>query len=344
MQAHRKRRLRRKFQVFYARHHRTFWTLHSLWALATGVVVVMASRESYGFAAWVMAFLGLTWLSTLFFSRVARRLPDSAKARMGQVFASYLTRVMYQESLFFLLPFYFTSATWPSLNMLFVLLLAALACLACLDLVFDRLLRRHRAFGLIFFATVAFAALNFLLPVLFGLRPEIATPLSAAAGLAAALPLVYHMRDLRRLRSIVEIGAAAALLALILWLGRAVLPPVPLRLDELTFAADVDRDSVEPVRPLESPVSIAESSLGRLAGVARIFAPRAVPARVLMVWRRDGETIHTSREAEITPHAQGFRVWDAVRLDGGLPPGAYTVEVRTVNGQLIGRGSLRLED
>ncbi len=343
MTAHRIRRLRRKFLVLYGRHRRAFWTLHSLWALATGAVVVVISHESYGFAAWVMAFLGLTWLSTLFFTRLARRLPDSPKAQAGQEIVSYLTRVMYQETLFFLLPFYFTSATWPSWNMLFVLLLAALAALACLDLVFDELLRRHRIFGLTFFAVVAFAALNFLLPVLFGLRPAITTPLSAALGLAAALPLVYDVRDVTRPRSILEVGAAVALAALVLWPGRAVVPPVPLRLDEFIFAADVDRDSLDSVRPIESPASIGEAGLDRLAGVARIFAPRTVPARVVMVWRRDGEVFRTSREAEITPHAQGFRVWDAVRLDGG-PAGAYTVEVWTVAGHLIGRSSLRLSE
>ena len=339
---HRLRRLRRKFQVFYGRHHRAFWTLHSLWALATGAVVVALSHESYGFAAWVMAFLALTWLSTLFFSRLARQLPDSPKAQAGQEIASYLTRVMYQETLFFLLPFYFTSSTWPSWNMLFVLLLAALAGLACLDLLFDDLMRRHRAFGLTFFAVVAFASLNFLLPVLFGLSPEIATPLSAAAGLGAALPLVYEARDLRRPRALLEIGTTALVVTLFLWLGRVVLPPVPLRLDELAFAAGVDRDSLELVQPLEPPASIGREGLDRVTALARIFAPRAVPSRVALHWYFDGELIYASREARITPHGGGFRVWDGLRVDGGLAAGDYTVEVWTVAGQLIGRATLQL--
>ncbi len=342
MDSHRRRRLRRKFQVLYARHHRTFWTLHSLWALATGVVVVVLSHESYGFAVWVMAFLALTWLSTLFFSRLAERQPESPGVRTGHEIASYLTRVMYQETLFFLLPFYFTSATWPAWNMLFVALLAALAALACLDLVFDDLLRRHPAFGLTFFAVVAFASCNFLLPTILGLQPELATPLSAAIGLAAALPLVYGARDLKRPRAVLEVGAAALLVVLFLWLGRSVVPPVPLRLAGLTFAADVDRDSLEPIQTLPSSASIRESGLRQVAAVARIFAPRSVPTHVVLNWQRDGMRIHTSREAQITPHEAGFRVWDAVSVDGGLTPGTYTVEVWTVAGQLIGRSTLRL--
>lgn len=57
--------LRARAARFWARHR----TLHSVWALATGLVVILFARERYGFGPWVVLFLVLTWASTLFFGR-----------------------------------------------------------------------------------------------------------------------------------------------------------------------------------------------------------------------------------------------------------------------------------
>lgn len=60
---------RGRFRRFWQKHRTLFWTLHSVWALATGVGVIVLARERYGFVPWVLLFLGLTWLSTLYFGR-----------------------------------------------------------------------------------------------------------------------------------------------------------------------------------------------------------------------------------------------------------------------------------
>lgn len=63
---------RRRAAAFWGRHRSLFWMLHSVWALATGVVVLLLAWERYAFVPWVVVFLGLTWLSTLFFGSSAR--------------------------------------------------------------------------------------------------------------------------------------------------------------------------------------------------------------------------------------------------------------------------------
>ena len=42
-------RLRRRAAILWRRHRRAFWILHSLWALAFGVVVLWLAHERYGF-------------------------------------------------------------------------------------------------------------------------------------------------------------------------------------------------------------------------------------------------------------------------------------------------------
>ena len=72
-----------------------------------------------------------------------------------------------------------------SANVLFLVFFGGLAAFSCLDLAFDRLLRTSAVFGLVFFATEAFAAINLLLPMVLGIDPEIATPLAAVVAVAS---------------------------------------------------------------------------------------------------------------------------------------------------------------
>jgi hypothetical protein len=249
---------------------------------------------------------------------------------------------MYQETLFFLLPFYFQSTVPRSPNVAFLGLLGLLALVSCLDLVFDDLLRRRRWFGLLFFSIVSFAALDFLLPLVLGLRLELATQLAAAAGLLAAITLVERPRERRRWRE-VAVQALPTLVATALLLGFPVLvPAVPLQLEEIAFARDVLPETLELVEPLGEA---ARSGDDRLAVVATIFAPRRVHAGVELEWRRDGEALEVSREIEVAPHRGGFRIWDTYRpAEGRLPPGTYTVIVRTTPGQVVGIGRVRLSE
>lgn len=338
---------RARLYRFYARNRRTFWILHSVWALVTGLVVVILAHRSYGYAAWVLGFLVVTWVSTLFFSRraVTESVDRAPRVRFGSDLVSYVTRVMYQETLFFLLPFYYYSTTLDSANVLFLALLLALAVVACLDLVFDELLRRWRWFGLAFFALVSFAALDFLLPLVLGLRLEMATPLAAGVGFLSALPLAYRPRELVRPRPLLGLAAAISLLAALLVWGRWLIPPVPLQLEKVVFAASVDRSSLEPIDPLGRVAERSRLPGRQLAVIATVSAPRRLESSVEIQWERAGRRLESSRELTISPHEVGFRIWDTLTSEvGPLEAGRYRIEVRTTTGQLIGRGDLVLRD
>jgi len=305
--------------------------------------VLWLAHERYGFVYWVVGFLGLTWLSTLFFGRAREDGPQTRGERVKRGLASYLTRVLYQETLFFLLPFYAYSTVVPSWNLGLLVLLAVLAVLACLDLVFDRWLRTSPVFSLVFFASVAFAALNLLLPMLLSLDPALATPAAGVGALLTALPLAAR-GELRSVRATLGLGAAAlATLGLVLGFPQLV-PPVPLRLQAVQFAAALDRETLEPVDPIGEEATLAELD-GRLVVLARVFAPAAMPARVSVDWYRDDEPLRSSREVRITAHAGGFRLWDVLRPDSGeMEPGLYRVVLRTAGGRAFGSSRLRLRE
>jgi hypothetical protein len=343
-----------------------FWMLHSAWALASGAAIAYLSHERYHLVGWVALALALTWASTLYFGRsvaavnVANRETPERRDQAGDNRAadvstadapptlahevtSYVTRVMYQETLFFLIPFYAYSTVALSPNVMFLALLGVLAVFSCIDIPFDRWLRTKPVFGFAFFAVVAFAALNLLLPLTFGLRVRYATPLSSLVAIAVAAPLairsagrgVYARRKL----------ATASLLLLVITLGFPVfIPPVPLRLLNATFAPTIDRETLtlaDPLPAITTPASVGTT----LVVLVHIFAPTNLPASVKLVWKRDGVILRTSRDMDIVAHTTGYRTWDSWRPPtGAAPPGQYEVVLQTVSGRVIGEAKLTIRE
>ncbi len=307
--------LRARAGALRERHARAFWIVHSLWALAQGAIVAVLAEERPDFAAWVLGLLGFVWLSTLFFCRSALVIDRPASLRVGV--ASYATRVVYQQTLFFLLPFYVRSTTLASPNLAFTLALAVLAVLACLDLAFDRWLRSSAAFAATFFFAVAYAALQLLLPL--ALRVPFALAQPFALGLALLAAVVSMALPRGRARPARLLGALpAAALSAVLGIAPRLVPPAPLRITAFGF-----EELAETVR-----------------ATVRVAAPVPVPVRVTLRWERGAELLRTSRDVAITAHGNGFRVWDELAR-ARLGEDGARVEVLTATGQLLGRATLR---
>jgi hypothetical protein len=345
-----RRRWLRRFEVLHDRYGRLFWTLHSIWALLTGAAVLVLAHNRYGFLPWVILFLTLTWASALFFTRVLGTRPSRA-FRFAQGFVSYLTRIMYQETLFFLIPFYSYSATFPSWNVVYVGVLATLAVLSCFDLLFDRLLRTRPGFAMAFFAFVTFSALNFFLPLFLQVRLAVGTSLAAGISFVAAIPLAYHLHELTEIRRAARIAAVFALVLLLARLLLPLVPPVPLRLAKLRFAGQFDAATVS--APHEFADTIPQRALvnHKLYAIATIFAPSRLRAAISLRFITGGRTVRDSRIVELLAHERGFRVWDALpakavsgRPTGSFPPGVYVVEVRTEDRRLLGRETVRVTE
>lgn len=329
-----------RVEQLHGRYARLFWAIHSVWALVTGVAVLVLAHNRYGFVKWVVLFLGLTWASTLFFSRFAG-ISDSRAFRLARGFVSYLTRVMYQETLFFLIPFYFYSTTFPSWNSAYVVALAALAALSCFDMLFDRLMREKPWFALAFFLVVTFSALQFFVPLLLAVRITHGALIAAAASLLAAVPLAFTWSQLRRPKLLLRLALAVVLVLAAVKALRFAIPPVPLRLTKVRFSATLDPTTLRIPAEIERAVAASRLADGRLYATATIFAPSRLPAALKLRFLRDGETVRWSRTVSLVAHDKGFRIWDVYRgRQGTIEPGRYEVEVWTDDRQLVGRSSV----
>ncbi|MGH7297684.1 MAG: DUF5924 family protein, partial [Polyangiaceae bacterium] len=185
-------RLTTRVRRFLRDHGRKLWWLHSAYALALGAGVVAFAHKGFEHARWLAVSLGLAWMLVVLVFRLfspggsagVRGLESSdAKTRVRFYVMTYALKNLYQGMLFFLLPFYWKSATLDARDVWFVGLLGACAVLSTLDIVFDRVLMRWRWLASSFHGFTLFGCLNLVIPALF---PDTRTlwSLLAAAGIA----------------------------------------------------------------------------------------------------------------------------------------------------------------
>lgn len=335
---------RRGFRAALARvgqkYGKMLWWAHSLYALGLGVSVVIFAQKGFAHARWLTISLAVAWVVVILFFRLfgsGQRQPlGTTRAKLRFYVMTYVLKNLYQGMLFFLLPFYWRSATFDSPNQWFVLVLGICAFLSTLDVIFDQVLMRWKIGASIFYFITLFACLNLVIPALLPNSRSLAT-LIAAAAISAIGFWAMHVppRMLER---------PSVMLLLVLWtlgsvtgayFGRAAVPSV---------AMYVPYGAVGPTLMSDGRLAIEAHVLHRalvhdLYAVTDVVVPGGTGDRLVHVWRKDG--VEVQRSTDVDPKAHGPK--GTIRLQSKLadlpddPAGPWTVDVVTSDGQLVGR-------
>jgi hypothetical protein len=336
-------------RVFLRRHGKKLWWVHSVYALGLGCSVVAFAQKGFEHARWLSVSLGAAWLLVVAIFRLgaARAAHDTtapAKAKLRFFMMTYVLKNLYQGMLFFLLPFYWKSATLGSYNGVFVVLLAVFAVLSTVDLVFDRVLMRWAVVGALFHGLTLFACLNLVIPALL---PETRTlyTLLSAAGAAVIGFWTIHLRTtlVKDLRYLLLLAVSLGLGLFGTYEARRGIPPVPMYMSSGAVGPTLLPDG----RLAMEVTSLHAAVLREVIAVTDVVVPGGKGDRLVHVWRHDGVELH--RAAEETSRVQGPS--GAVRLRSALfaenlpedLAGPWTVDVETDDGQLVGRVSFRVE-
>jgi hypothetical protein len=337
--------LRLRAHRFSKRHGHKLWWLHSLYAFALGMTVVFFARKGYDHARWLAVSVGLAWLLVVFFFRVfgsgSREQGYATAASGGRLrflVMTYVLKNLYQGMLFFLLPFYWQSATLTSPHAWFLALLATCALLSTMDVVFDRIVMRWRVIASVFHAFILFGTLDLILPAFLHDTRAIVT-LCASAGISAAAFWTLHVPfSAFREKTFVAVfvasiaaasGSAAAL--------RRAFPPVPMYVVHGAVGPAVLADG----RLTMEVDRVHHSVVSALIAVTDVTIPTGRGDRLLHVWRHDGRDVYVARGEALAARAMG----KMLRLRSALPPesmprslvGQWAVDVETADGQLVGR-------
>jgi hypothetical protein len=321
------------------RHERLLWGLHSLWALALGVVVMWAGARNYAWLRVTILYIAFLWVTSLFVPALVDRPGAGTKWRGRlRLVINYFTKNFYQQLLFFLLPIYYGSASAWSANLLFVVFLAASALISTFDVFFDQHLSVRRGLTAVFFAFNLFACINVMLPVLWSISNSAALRVSALLAVAAFATIRYPIAELARRQNRVQIGVAAIALVLLVALGRPLIPPAPLRVLQTEFGTGINRAVFQVTGPV---VSLPVGWTGRVYGVTSIYAPLGLRDRVGHRWYQDGRLVYASPFYRLEGgRPGGFRLWTMAPATDVQPGTRLSVEVWTEAGQLVGRGTL----
>jgi Family of unknown function (DUF5924)/Protein of unknown function (DUF2914) len=310
----------------------------SVVSLALGVVVLFVFRRGLPHVGWIVGYLLLLWL--LFVLITQLRAPWLERGRrLALTAADYTIQTLYHNLLLFVLPAYYAAATLDSFNAAFPAAVAAGAILTAIDPIYRRLVHPRPWLNHTLLGFSIFAALNVALP-LIGLQPFLALEGSAMlAALALAPAFRRQGAAFGWLRAHALALVVAALALVLVWYGRALVPPAPLFLARAVAARGVS--DLEPVEPVANGAVSAATVLewGELAAYTAVYAPAGVRQPIAHVWWRDGERL--ARVFLPTPvmggRREGFRTYS--RFTDLRPPiaGRYRVDVVTASGQLIGR-------
>lgn len=320
-------------------HKERLWWLHSFYALILGIAFMWLGKRNFSYLRLVVFHISFIWLSSLFLPKLLNdpRLPAPWAPRL-RLLVNFFNKNLYQQMLFFVLPIYCASATLVSRNIAFVLLVGLSATLSTLDVIYDRHLSAKRGLTATFFAFNLFALINAMLPILWSVGNTLTTRVSAVLACLGFLSLYYPMSQSKIRRRALALGTGVLILGLA-ELGRPYIPPAPLRLANVEFGTEFDRDSLRVISPL---TGLPPNQPLRLYGVTAIKAPLGLTERVRHRWYENGKLIFVSSFYNMVGgREEGFRLWTSFSVKTLAPDTKLRLDLETEGGQLIGRAGLK---
>lgn len=340
---------KRGIRAFFARYGRMLWWLHSFYALGLGIFVIMFARKGFAHARWLTITLAMAWVVMILVFRLfgsgSGRALEGRGAKLRYFVMTYVLKNLYQGMLFFLLPFYWRSATLDTTNQWFVVALGLCAFLSTLDVVFDQVLMRWKIAASVFYFITLFACLNLVIPALLPNSRSLVTMMAAAAISALSFWLMHiPVRHLGRplVVMLLVLWTSGALLGV--YFGRVGVPPVAMYVDYGAVGPQVLEDG----RLAVEASKVHRSLIEELYAVTDVVVPGGKGDRLVHVWIHEGEVVH--RATEVDPRAHGPT--GTIRLRSRLeadqlpedPAGAWLVDVVTQDGQLVGRTEFEITE
>lgn len=305
-----------------------------LFGFASGIASFLLVERKQELAQIIAALILASWCWLLMEKNMHRLVLHWFGFQLPKPLFAYAAQLVHQESLFFVIPFFFITTAWNSGQAIFTCVLLAAAAVSIIDPIYFRQLVPRRSRYFTFHGFTLFAVLLTALPIIFHLPTAksylwalVIALLVTLAGVASESRWRWWQR-----------GVLVAVLAIVLgfaglW-ARPWIPPATLWLTEVAITQSMDDAHRAPENNLKA-LSQAELQKGLYAYTA-IHAPRGLNERIYHVWLLNGKLvdkvpldINGGREA-------GYRAWSHKMNFPENSRGRWQIHVVTEANQLIG--------
>jgi hypothetical protein len=307
----------------------------ALFGFASGVASFLLVDRQAGAARVLPLLLLLSWLLLVLENLLQRSISRWTGRELPPAALRYLTQLIHQESLFFVLPFFLITTSWNSAQLLFTGLLGLAALVSIIDPLYYRHLATRRWLFLAFHSLTLFVVLLTALPIILQLTTAESYRLALGSALLLSFASLYGSLRSQRGWRLSGLLLVPLLLAAGGWFGRAWVPPATLWITEMAISPALDTRQRLPAEPLRKISSTRLQAEG-LYAYAAINAPRGLDEEILHVWR------HAGREVDRIPltiqggRQAGYRAWSHKQNFPQASAGEWQVLIMTAGGQMIG--------
>jgi Protein of unknown function (DUF2914). len=314
-----------------------FYASYTPWiSLGLGVLSRVLSHEGVDFAPKAVAILALGWLLPVGVARWLRPPAEGAREPRWRHFARTVsptvTVLLYKNVLFFLVPVWFGSATFGSINIAVPLVLAAMALYTCFAHYFHDEVLAHPRLCVLWTAAILFAALVPATAVIALTSPRTSIVLSALVSSVVAWAALAPNESLLSRKGLLSLARVSLPATLVLGLATPLFPPVPMACHARGAGTAVSN------RQLEGQARHFPRGTPKVFAWFAVTLPERDRQSIAFQWYHDDEkagppfhvTVEGGRRA-------GYRTWTARSTPG---PGSWRVDLLTGrSSQLIGRTS-----
>jgi hypothetical protein len=312
----------------------------ALFGFCSGIASFVLVERQAGLAKVIAAVMLVSWLWLMLENSLRAGLERRFGWKVPPPLLRYVTQMVHQESLFFIIPFYVITTTWNSGQAVFTVMLGVAALISLVDPLYYKWLAPRRWVYLGFHALTLFAVLLTALPIIFHLSTPQSYLWALCIAVLLALPSISGLFPTWNWRSLLGVLALTAVVGAAGWMGRTWVPPATLWLTDATVTMTLDNASREPGDRLRQ-LTNNELHANGLYAFSAISAPRGLKERIYHEWLHNGRLvdrialdINGGREA-------GYRAWTHKRNFPRQAEGRWRVRVVTEAGQMI--GMLRFE-
>lgn len=160
----------------------------ALYGFLSGIGSFMLVDRQAGLARWIAIAMLVSWVWLMLENTLTELFARTFKREIPQPLLRFATQMIHQESLFFVLPFFFITTTWNSGQLIFTGLLGAAGLISIIDPLYHKWLAPRRWLFLALHTLTLFAAMLTALPIILHLTTAQSFKLALIAAMALSFP------------------------------------------------------------------------------------------------------------------------------------------------------------